>query len=95
MVGDFNRDIRSQIKIDPTRYRLKINSIEYIFYPIEDTTNKTCCSLSGWGYKLNYDQTIDSYHQPLLIHQLNKEQWYISESSDHLATLSVLKNVIQ
>lgn len=94
MVGDFNRDIRSQIKIEPMRYKLKINSIEYNFYPIEDTINKTCCSLKGWGYKLNYDQTIDTYLSPLLIHQLNKEPWYVSESSDHLAILSVIKNFI-
>ena len=94
MVGDFNRDIQSQIKINPTEYRLKINSTEYNFYPIENTTNKTCCSLMGWGYKLNYDQTIDTYKSPLLIHQLNKELWYIPESSDHLATLSVLQNFI-
>lgn len=94
MVGDFNRDIGSQIKIAPTEYRLKINLIEYNFYPIENTTNKTCCSLSGWGYKLNYDQLIDTYKSPLLIHQLNKEPWYVSESSDHLATLSLVKNFI-
>lgn len=94
VVGDFNRDIGSQIKINPTGYKLKINLIEYNFNPIQNTTNKTCCSLKGWGYKLNYDQAIDSYSSPLLIHQLNKERWYISESSDHLATLTIIKNFI-
>jgi len=94
IVGDFNRDINSQIKIEPNIYKLKLNYTEYNFYPIEDTTNKTCCSLKGWGYKLNYDQSIDSYCKPLLIHQLNKESWYIPESSDHLATLAVIKNFI-
>jgi hypothetical protein len=95
ITGDFNRDIRSQIKIDPLKLKLKINSAEYYFNTIENTTNKTCCSLKGWGYKLNYDQTIDSYYSPLLIHQLNKECWYIPESSDHLATLSIIKNFIK
>jgi len=95
MVGDFNRDIGSQIKINSIGYKLKINSLEYNFYPIEDTTNKTCCSIKGWGYKLNYDQSIDSYSHPLLIHQLNKESWYIPESSDHLATISIIKNFVK
>lgn len=95
IIGDFNRDIGSQIKINPTGYKLKINLIEYNFNTIEDTINKTCCSLKGWGYRLNYDQAIDSYSNPLLIYQLNKEPWYISESSDHLATLTIIKNFIK
>jgi len=95
MVGDFNRDIGSQIKINPSGYKLEINSLEYNFHPVEDTTNKTCCSIKGWGYKLNYDQAIDSYSPPLLIYQLNKEPWYISESSDHLATISIIKNFVK
>lgn len=95
IVGDFNRDIGNQIKIEPTMCKLKINFYEYIFNPIENTTNKTCCSLKGWGYKLNYDQAIDSYSNPILIHQLNKESWYNSESSDHLATLTIVKNFIK
>lgn len=93
VVGDFNRDISSQIKITPNKYKLNINGIEFGFNYIE-TKNKTCCSLKGWGYKNNYDQLIDSYSQPLITHQLNKETWYRLESSDHLAILSVVKNFI-
>lgn len=93
IVGDFNRNISSQIKIEQTIYKLIINEVEFIFNYME-TTNKTCCSLKGWGYKNNYDQIIDTYKEPLIIHQLNKETWYITESSDHLAILSVIKNFI-
>jgi len=95
IVGDFNRNIESQIKLEPSRYKLKINSIKYKFYPIVNSSNKTCCSLSGWGYKTNYDQLIDTYSHPVLIHQLNKEPWYIPKSSDHLAILSVVKNYVE
>jgi len=93
IVGDFNRNISSQILIEPTKYKLEINSKKFYFFQIPNS-NKTCCSIKGWGYKLNYDQLIDSYSQPLLTHQLNKESWYISESSDHLAILSIIKNII-
>lgn len=95
IVGDFNRNIDSQIKFEPKKYKLKINSTKYEFYPVENSSNKTCCSLSGWGYKKNCDQLIDTYSHPLLTHQLNKESWYISKSSDHLAILSVVKNFIE
>lgn len=93
IVGDFNRDISSQITIKSFELYLKINSNKFYFFPISNK-NKTCCSIKGWGYKLNYDQTIDSYSKPLLTYQLNKEHWYISESSDHLAILSIIKNII-
>jgi len=95
IVGDFNRDISSHIKIETNRckYKLIINRMEFGFNYIE-TKNKTCCSLNGWGYKKNYDQLIDTYSQPLITHQLNKETWYHSESSDHLAILNVIKNFI-
>lgn len=93
MVGDFNRDISSQIMIEPTKYKLVLDSSEFNF-KYESNTNKTCCSLKGWGFRLNYDQSIDSYSKPLLTYQLNKESWYISESSDHLAILSVVKNFV-
>ena len=93
IVGDFNRDISSQIKIDTHKYKLIINEMKFEFNYIE-TNNKTCCSLKGWGYKNNYDQLIDTYCQPLITHQLNKETWYHLESSDHLAILSVVKNFI-
>lgn len=93
IVGDFNRDISSQIKITPLKFKLIINKMKYKFNYIE-TNNKTCCSLKGWGYKNNYDQLIDTYCKPLIMHQLNKESWYHSESSDHLAILSVVKNFI-
>ena len=93
IVGDFNRDISSQIKIEPFIYKLFLNNIEFNFNFIE-TKNKTCCSLKGWGYKKNCDQLIDSYNKPLLTYQLNKENWYNPESSDHLGILSIVKNII-
>lgn len=91
IVGDFNRDISSQIKLEPSGYKIKINSKEFLFNYLENN-NKTCCSLKGWGYKSNYDQTIDSYSKPILIHQLNKEKWYKTESSDHLAIMAIFQN---
>lgn len=94
IVGDFNCDISSQIKIESiNNFNLLINKLEYNFKFLE-TKNKTCCSLKGWGFKNNYDQLIDTYTQPILIHQLNKENWYYSESSDHLAILCIIKNFI-
>ena len=93
IVGDFNRDISSQIKIEPNKYKLILNDIKINFTYIQ-TKNKTCCSIKGFGYKNNYDQLIDSYSKPLLIYQLNKEQWYYPESSDHLAILCIIKNFI-
>lgn len=91
--GDFNRDIGSQIILEPKKYYLNINSIGFNFFPCL-TSNKTCCSLSGYGYKKNCDQLIDSFDKPIIIHQLNKESWYIPKSSDHLMILSIIKNFI-
>ena len=91
--GDFNRDIGSQIFLEPSKFNIQINSSIYNFIP-HLTKNKTCCSLNGYGHNKNYDQLIDSYNEPLIIHQLNNESWYISESSDHLAILSIIKNFI-
>ena len=91
MVGDFNRDIGSQIKMDSLKYKLVINKIEFGFNYLL-TNNKTCCSLSGYGYQKNYDQLIDTYSIPLLTYQLNNETWYHAKSSDHLAILTIVKN---
>lgn len=93
IVGDFNRDMGNQIKIDLHKYKLIINEIKFEFNYMS-TNNKTCCSLNGWGYKKNCDQIIDTYSKPVLIYQLNNETWYHKESSDHLAILSVVKNFI-
>lgn len=93
MVGDFNRDISSQIKMEPNKFNLILNGIEFNFNYLINI-NKTCCSLKGWGYRTNCDQLIDSYSKPIITHQLNKEIWYIPESSDHLAILSIIKNFI-
>lgn len=93
IIGDFNRDIGSQIKIETLKHKLIINGLKFVFHFIE-TNNKTCCSIKGWGYNKNYDQIIDTYSQPLLIHKLNNETWYHPESSDHLAILCVTKNFI-
>lgn len=91
IIGDFNRDIGNQINYDIKKYFLKINLKKYYFNSLI-TKNKTCCSLSGYGYTKNYDQIIDSYDKPLLVHPLNKESWYIPKSSDHLGILSIVKN---
>ena len=92
IIGDFNRNISSQIVLEPKKYKLIVNLSKYYFKSLENT-NKTCCSLNGWGYKNNYDQIIDSYATPMHMQQLNKEQWYISNSSDHLAILTIVKNL--
>ena len=92
IIGDFNRNISSQIFIEPKKFFLTINSNVFYFKSIHNE-NKTCCSISGWGYTNNYDQIIDSYSNPLLTYQLNKESWYYTKSSDHLAILSIIKNI--
>lgn len=91
ITGDFNRDIGSQIVIEPSKYKLNVND-KIFYFKSNLNTNKTCCSLKGYGYNKNYDQSIDSFKKPILIHQLSKESWYTSESSDHLAIISILKN---
>jgi hypothetical protein len=96
IAGDFNRDISNEILNNTNNsnngYQLIINSFKYNFYPfISD--NKTCCNLNGYGYKQNYDQLIDSYDIPIIIYPLNKENWYESKSSDHVAILSIVKNI--
>lgn len=93
IVGDFNRDIGEQIILQPNKFKLYLNLVEFNFYPIL-TKNKTCCNIKGYAYNKNYDQIIDSYKKPILTHSLNKELWYIPASSDHLAILSVVKNFI-
>jgi len=93
MVGDFNRDIGNQIVLEPYKYTLEFNNQIFYFKPYL-STNKTCCSIKGYGFNKNYDQIIDTYSEPILSHQLNKESWYLTESSDHLAILSIVKNYI-
>lgn len=93
IVGDFNRDIGEQIILEPNKFKLLLNSKKYNFIPLQ-TENKTCCNIKGYAHNKNYDQIIDSYRKPILSHCLNKELWYISESSDHLAILSIIKNFI-
>lgn len=107
--GDFNRDISSEIigksnsndniinnnmhnNDNNNNYQLIVNSSIYNFYPFV-SNNKTCCSLNGYGYKKNYDQVIDSYDTPIVIHPMTKEKWYESKSSDHVAILSIVKNI--
>lgn len=94
MCGDFNRDINKELilQINAILY-LKIGKKKY-FFNYRSNDNKTCCSLTGYGYKHNYDNVIDSYNKPLQIYLLNKEKWYQSKSSDHLMILSVVKNFI-
>lgn len=95
--GDFNRDISAQIindsNISNSLYKLKINSKEYYFKPFI-SNNKTCCNLNGYAYNKNYDQVIDTFDKPLIIHVLNKEKWYTSKSSDHVAVLAIVKNIL-
>ena len=103
--GDFNRDIGSQIldndiknndiknnDINDIDFRLIINSTIYKFIPFT-SNNKTCCNLNGYGYNKNYDQVIDSFDKPILVHPLTKEKWYQAKSSDHIAILAILKNI--
>lgn len=88
--GDFNRDISKQIAFEPKKYYLKFNNTKYYFNPLL-TLNKTCCSLNGYGYKKNCDQTIDTYKKPISSYQLNKVKWYDTKSSDHIAVITELK----
>jgi hypothetical protein len=97
--GDFNRDIGSQIlenenenDNNTNNFDLMVNSVQYNFKPFI-SNNKTCCNLNGYGYDKNYDQLIDSFDKPILIHPLSKENWYQSKSSDHIAILSIVKNI--
>ena len=97
--GDFNRDIGSQILDKNNNYsdgnndnlNLIVNLKKYNFKPFI-SNNKTCCNLNGYGYNKNYDHVIDSFDKPIIIHSLNKEKWYQSKSSDHLAILAIVKN---
>ncbi len=91
--GDFNRDIGSQIIMEPTKYKLIINLATYNFFASKNN-NKTCCSLEGYGYNKNCDQTIDTSGEPILTYPLNSELWYRANSSDHVAILSIVKNFI-
>lgn len=93
MCGDFNRDIGSQIFIEPLKYYLKISKKKFKFNSLV-TSNKTCCNLNGYGYNKNCDQVIDSYQTPVLIYPLNKEKWYLPKSSDHIAIISIVKNFV-
>ena len=92
--GDFNRDIGQEILSDSNsnnNFILGINSHKYNFIPFI-TENKTCCNLNGYGHNKNYDQVIDSFDKPILIHPLNLEKWYETKSSDHIAILAIVKN---
>lgn len=93
MIGDFNREINKIISIKPLNFFLTINNKKIFFIP-HINNNKTCCNINGRDYYYNFDQIIDSYCQPILIYPLNTEKWYISESSDHLMILSIIKNFI-
>lgn len=103
--GDFNRDIQGQISIEPKRYFLKIKNKKFFFGNNTDagheheyeykSVNKTCCNLNGYAYNKNYDQVIDSYDSPIIVYPLNKEKWYIPQSSDHIAVISIVKNYNQ
>ena len=68
------------------------NSLIYYFYPFV-SDNKTCCNLNGYAYTKNYDQVIDSYDIPIIIYPLTNEKWYESKSSDHIAIISIVKNI--
>jgi hypothetical protein len=95
--GDFNRDIGKQILDNDgaekdKKLNLIVGSIQYNFKPFV-SDNKTCCNLNGYGYNKNYDQLIDSFDKPILIHPLSKENWYRSKSSDHIGILAIVKNI--
>lgn len=92
ITGDFNRDIGTEIFIDSNISKLCINKNTFYFKPYL-SNNKTCCNIGGYGYNKNYDQTIDTLTQPILIYPLINEKWYNAKSSDHIAILSILKNI--
>jgi hypothetical protein len=94
IVGDFNRDIGKELSLlIKKNYFIELSKNIYKFNGIL-TNNKTCCNVNGFGLVKNYDQIIDSYFPPILIHNLSHELWYKSKSSDHVAILSIVKNII-
>ena len=92
--GDFNRNINDDLKDDIKKIlHLKIGRKKF-YFNYKSNDNKTCCSLSGYGYAKNYDHVIDSYNEPIFTLPLNKKNWYETKSSDHIMILSVVKNFI-
>ena len=61
---------------------------------IDDYSNAMYNLALHYGYNKNYDQLIDTFDKPILTFELNKESRYITQSSDHLAILFVVKNFI-
>jgi hypothetical protein len=64
-----------------------------IFFNYDLSIKKTCCNLKGYGYKLNYDNVIDSYKKPIITRSLDSQDWYKKKSSDHVMILSILENL--
>lgn len=92
--GDFNRNINVELSNDVGKlFNLKIGRKKFYFNYLTNT-NKTCCSLSGYGFKYNYDNLIDSYFKPISTIPMIKEKWYNPKSSDHSMILSTVKNYI-
>ena len=91
IVGDFNRNINKEIYENKKKFMLIINN-KNIYFNTYKSNNNTCCSLKGYGHTKNFDQVIDTYSKPILVHVLNKESWYNIPSSDHNMILCILKN---
>ncbi len=92
MAGDFNRDINHEIKID-SQLVLNIGNKVFSFKYYDKPMENTCCSLVSTNYTINFDFVIDSFKQPIIRHELNKELWYSNPSSDHVMIMSILSPV--
>jgi len=91
LVGDFNRDINDQNKIN--NYSLVLTNTKFNFQYYNKRMSNTCCDTMGNLLNRNYDQVIDSYKTPLIRHELNKESWYNYPSSDHVMIMGILKKL--
>ncbi len=95
IAGDFNRDINNQIKSDDKYKKLIIQiankSFDFKYY--DKPLNNTCCSIDSLRYKHNFDFVIDSYASVLIRHEMIKETWYKTPSSDHIMIMSILEKI--
>ena len=89
--GDFNRDIKIEIKDKLFKYQLFIGNKIYNF-KFFNNTKSTCCTIYGNTLNKNYDHIIESNSKPLLTYNLNLQPWYKYPSSDHVLVLAIIKN---
>lgn len=91
IVGDFNCDISAEINQN-NNFIISLNKIFNLKSIVNN--NKSCYSLSRYGYKYNYDHVIDSYKKPIITYLLSNEKWYNLLSSDHVMILSIISNIV-